>query len=100
MKQETAIREVLTARFLWAMGEALSFHLNLTIGSATVDFRFIVSSPNIGSYSIPFRYSVKTPVIDETNSPVALRVNGLYPNPVSSSAVFHLFLLKITLLQL
>ena len=78
--------------FSMAAGEAISFHLNLTIGSpATVDFRFIVSSSNIGSYSIPFRYSVGTPVIDETNSPVALQVNGLYPNPVSGSAVFRLF---------
>ena len=74
-----------------AAGEAISFHLNLTIGSpATVYFRLVVSSPNIGTYNIPFSYSIGTPAQDETNTPVAFSIEGLYPNPVSGSAVFHL----------
>ncbi|WP_044279137.1 T9SS type A sorting domain-containing protein [Candidatus Cloacimonas acidaminovorans] len=77
--------------FSMSAGEALSFHLNLTVGSsAIVDFRFVVSSPHIGSYSIPFRYDAGTPVIDETNNPSALMINNLYPNPVSGTAVFRL----------
>jgi hypothetical protein len=77
--------------FSMAAGEAISYHLNLTIGSpATVNFRIVVSSPNIGTYNIPFSYSIGTPVLDETNTPVAFSIKGLYPNPVTGSAVFHL----------
>lgn len=77
--------------FTLAAGEATSIHLNLMIGSSgTADFRIAVNSPHIGSYNVPFHITASTPIIDDTNTLSPYIIKGFYPNPVKSSAVFHL----------
>lgn len=77
--------------FSLGAGDKASYHLNLWIGSPGIAyFRFVVNSANLGEYSIPFRYKVEGVANnDETQSPVAMQINSLHPNPVSVRATFN-----------